>query len=171
MRVRLVLASQRIEDFGSALVELANRYWILGAGGSAREVETLSEVFGLSASVVDVVRHDLNGPGPDGAPALLIAGDGRGRFEQVVVNVPGPIELWALTTSPSDVALRSRVHREVLPAQARAALARRFPSGTARAEIEQVEARGDRDAVDKLAAEVIAIARDAREGREAGTAG
>ena len=171
MRVRLVLASQRLEDFGAALVELANRYWILGAGGSAKEVESLSEVFGLSQSVADVVRHDLNGPGPDGAPALLIAGDGRGRFEQVVVNVPGPIELWALTTSPRDVALRDRVRERLMPAAARAALARRFPDGTARQEIEQAEGRGERGAVDRLAAEIVSMAHDGRQGREAGTAG
>ena len=31
LRVRLALASQRLDDFGGALAELANRYWILGA--------------------------------------------------------------------------------------------------------------------------------------------
>ena len=130
----------------------------------------LSDVFGLSQSVADVVRHDLNGPKPEGAPALLID-VARGRFEQVVVNVPGPIELWALTTSPRDVALRDRVRERLMPAAARAALARRFPGGSARGEIEQAEARGERDAVDRLADEIVSMAHDGRQGREAGTAG
>ena len=171
MRVRLVLASQRIEDFGESLVELANRYWILGAGGEAGELERLSATFGLSATVADAVRLELNGPGPAGAPALLIASDRRGRFEQLVLNTPGPVELWALTTSPVDVALRERVGRRLRPAAARAALAARFPAGTARAEIGDAEARGERDAVDRLAGEVVALAYGVGEGREAGAAG
>lgn len=168
--VRLVLASQRIEDFGESLVELANRYWILGAGGEAGEMERLSATFGLSETVADAVRTRLTGPGRAGAPALLIASDARGRFEQLVLNAPGPVELWALTTSPADVALRHRVGLKLRPAEARAALARRFPAGTARAEIGEAEARGERGAVDRLAAEVVALAHGQGEGREAGTA-
>ena len=144
--VRLCLASQRHDDFGEALVELANRIWVLGAGGKAGEMETLSKLFELSGTVADAVRFRLTGPGPEGAPALLIASDPRGRFEQVVVNTPGPVELWALTTSPRDAALRERLHERLAPAEARAALARRFPEGTARAwieaELRRLELRG-----------------------------
>ncbi|MYE59170.1 MAG: type IV secretion protein IcmB, partial [Alphaproteobacteria bacterium] len=103
LRVRLVLASQRLEDFGGgALAELANRYWILGAGGKAREEETLAELFSLSETLSYAVRYRLTGPGRDGAPALLIAAGQGGRFEQLLINTPGPVELWALTTSPPD---------------------------------------------------------------------
>ena len=124
----------------------------------------------MSETVSEAVRLRLTGPGRSGAPALLIASDRRGRFEQVVLNAPGPIELWALTTSPGDVALRHRVGLKLRPSEARAALARRFPAGTARAEIGDAEARGERNAPDRLAAEVVALAHGAGEGREAGTA-
>ena len=64
------------------------------------------------------------------------------------MNVPGPVELWALTTSPRDAALRERLHARLAPADARAALARRFPAGTARdwieAELRRLELRGAR---------------------------
>ena len=162
--VRLCLASQRHEDFGEALVELANRIWVLGAGGKAGELETLSGLFELSGTVADAVSYRLTGPGPEGAPALLIAAHARGRFEQVVVNVPGPVELWALTTSPRDAALRERLHARLAPAEARAALARRFPAGTARdwieAELRRLELRGARvaasesDLLERLADEL-----------------
>ena len=141
LRVRLVLASQRLDDFGGALAELANRYWILGAGGKAKEGEALAAMFDLNDTLSDVIRYRLTGPGRDGAPALLIAAGQAGRFEQLVVNTPGPVELWAFTTSPADAALRRRVHALLPPARARAALARAFPSGTARPRIESELAR------------------------------
>ena len=162
--VRLCLASQRHDDFGEALVELANRIWVLGAGGKAGEMETLSKLFELSGTVADAVRFRLTGPGPDGAPALLIATHAKGRFEQVVVNTPGPVELWALTTSPRDAALRERLHARLAPAEARAALARRFPTGSARAwieaELRRLELRGarvaasERDLLERLVDEL-----------------
>ena len=162
--VRLCLASQRLDDFGEALVELSNRIWVLGAGGKAGELETLSKLFALSETVAEAVGFRLTGPGPEGAPALLIAVDGRGRFEQLVVNTLGPVELWALTTSPRDTALRERLHERLAPAEARAALARRFPTGSARPWIEaalrRLELRGarvaasERDLLERLADEL-----------------
>ena len=165
LRVRLALASQRIEDFGPALVELANRYWVLGAGGKTAEVEALGALFGMSETLKDAVRFGLPGPGRDGAPALLIASDARGRFEQIVVNTPGPVELWALTTAPADVALRSRLYRRMAPPAARLALARAFPRGTARARIEDERRRledggaaaaAEEDILDGIAEELAA---------------
>ena len=141
LRVRLALASQRLEDFGGALAELANRYWILGAGGKAKEAETLASLFALGDTLSEAVRYRLTGPGKDGAPALLIAAGQGGRFEQLLINTPGPVELWALTTSPADVALRRRLYALLPPADARAALARAFPEGTARGRIERELAR------------------------------
>ena len=141
LRVRLALASQRLEDFGGALTELANRYWILGAGGKAREEETLAGLFALSGTLSEAVRYRLTGPGKDGAPALLIASGAGGRFEQLLVNTPGPVELWALTTSPADVALRHRLYARLPPDEARRALARTLPQGTARGRIERELAR------------------------------
>ena len=168
LRVRLALASQQLEDFGGALAELANRYWILGSGGKAKEAETLAAMFSLTDTLSEVIRYRLTGPGRDGAPALLIAAGQGGRFEQLVVNTPGPAELWALTTSPADVALRRRVHALLPPARARAALARAFPEGTARRRIEDELRRIDRagagcaaseDAVlDRLADEIARAA-------------
>ena len=161
-RVRLALVSQRLEDFGPGLVELATRYWILGAGGMEAEVAALAGTFGLSVTLREIVRHDLTGPGPDGAPALLIAeAEGR-RHELHVVNTVGPVELWALTTAPADTALRRRLYARLPPPAARAALARAFPSGSAReriaAELRALAARGGRDTeeavLDRLADEL-----------------
>ena len=163
LRVRIVLASQRLEDFGGALAELANRYWILGSGGKAREADALAAMFSLGDTLSDVIRYRLTGPGRDGAPALLIASGAGGRFEQLVVNTPGPVELWALTTSPADVALRRRVHALLPPALARAALARAFPAGTARPRIESELARLDAPGAGRAASEEAVLDRLADE--------
>ena len=156
LRVRLCLASQRIEDFGEALVELATRFWILGAGGKRREIEALSKVFDLNETAADAVSFRLTGPGRGGAPALLVSADPRA--ERIVVNAPGPVELWALTTSPRDAALRDRLYRRMPPAQARAALARRFPEGTARDAVDAELRRGAAETavLDRLADELAA---------------
>ena len=163
LRVRLALASQRLDDFGGALAELANRYWILGAGGKAKEAETLAAMFALGGTLADVVRYRLTGPGRDGAPALLIAAGQGGRFEQLVVNTPGPVELWALTTSPADAALRRRVHELLPSALARAALARAFAAGTARPRIEDELRRLDRAGAERAASEEAVLDRLAEE--------
>ena len=61
----------RLDDFGGALTEFANRYWILGAGGKAREIiEALSGISALSETLRDAIRYRLPRPGKDGAPAL-----------------------------------------------------------------------------------------------------
>ncbi len=163
LRVRLALASQRLDDFGGALAELANRYWILGSGGKAKEAEALAATFSLTDTLSDVIRYRLTGPGRDGAPALLIASGRGGRFEQLAVNTPGPVELWALTTSPADVALRRRLHALLPPAQARAALARAFPEGTARGRIERELARMDSPEAGRAASEDAVLDRLADE--------
>ena len=169
LRVRLALASQRLEDFGGALAELANRYWILGSGGKAREAETLASLFALNETLAETVRYRLTGPGRDGAPALLIASGTGGRFEQLVVNTPGPVELWALTTSPADVALRNRLYALKPPAEARAALARAFPAGTARERIETELARADAAGAGRAASEAAVLDRLAGEIARAAT--
>ena len=162
LRVTMSLASQRLEDFSPALVELANRIWVLGAGGKASEISALARLFDLSETLQAAVRHELTGPAAGGAPALLIANDDGGRLEQVVVNSPGPAELWALTTSPRDVALRTRLYQVLPPAEARAVLARAFPAGTAASRIEAELAAGRRspesEVLDRMAKDLVTTA-------------
>lgn len=57
------------------------------------------------------------------------------KYEQMLVNSLGPIELWAFSTTPVDVALRTRLYSRVGPAEARRRLAKVFPNGTAKHEI------------------------------------
>ncbi|MCY4590028.1 MAG: hypothetical protein OXE86_05565 [Alphaproteobacteria bacterium] len=128
-RRRLVLASQRLEDFDVSLRELASAVWILGADSAAAREQMASDC-ALDADARQVLEHRLTGPGPQGAPALLVTRPGEDRTVQLVHTVLGPVELWALGTRPQDVALRERLYRRLDPGEARAALAARYPAGT-----------------------------------------
>ena len=136
LRVELVVSSQMLEDFGERLTSLATRYWVLGSGRKASEIDEVCRVFGLGKSVREVLSYRLTGPREDGAPALVMLGE-TDRVEQFVVNTLGPVELWALTTAPVDVALRGRMYERVEPKRARSLLAGRYPTGSARQEVER----------------------------------
>ena len=83
----------------------------------------------------------------------------------MVVNSLGPVELWGLSTTPPDVALRTRLYERLGPVEARRRLARVFSTGSAEKEITRrkaermrrgdEEARAERGVIDEMAAELI----------------
>jgi len=66
---------------------------------------------------------------------LLVLGTTDGRYEQHLYNTLGPIELWALSTSSEDVAIRNRLYNKLGASRARQMLASAYPGGSARSEI------------------------------------
>ena len=133
--VQIVLTSQLIEDFGKEMVDLATGVWILGTAISDKAVDEVQETFGLSQTARSIIRHKLTGPRSVGAPCLLVLGSKEGRYEQHLYNTLGPIELWALSTSTEDVAIRSRLYALIGASRARQMLAATYPGGSARNEI------------------------------------
>ena len=89
----------------------------------------------LSPTARHVIRHKLTGPKSIGAPALFVLGTTEGRYEQHLYNTLGPIELWALSTSAEDVAIRNRLYTQLGASRARQMLAKEYPGGSARPEI------------------------------------
>jgi intracellular multiplication protein IcmB len=47
----------------------------------------------------------------------------------------GPVELWAISTTPNDVGLRTRLYERIGPGEARRRFACVFPNGTAKHEV------------------------------------
>jgi intracellular multiplication protein IcmB len=133
--VQIVLTSQLLDDFSKDMVDLATGVWILGTAISDKAVDNVQERFGLSATARDVIRHKLTGPKSIGAPCLFVLGTTEGRYEQHLYNTLGPIELWALSTSSEDVAIRNRLYEKLGAGRARQMLAAMYPSGSARNEI------------------------------------
>ena len=130
------LFSQALEDFDPVMASLATSVFIMGAGaGSA--VKQATEVFGLSDTAARLMATRLNKPTAAGAYLLAWWRTEKGSFTQLLCNTLGPIEMWALNTSPLDTALRKRLYDTMGPEHARRALAKRFPGGSCIAEIER----------------------------------
>lgn len=135
--VQIVLASQLLDDFDNDMIDLATAVWVLGTAVSERAVENVQARFGLSNTARHVIRHRLTGPRAGGAPALLVLGTNEGRYEQHLINTLGPVELWALSTSSEDVAIRNRLYSRLGARRGRQLLASNFPGGSARSEIKR----------------------------------
>lgn len=135
--VQIALSSQLLDDFDDNMIDLATGIWVLGAAVSDQAVDNIQERFGLSETARNVIRHKLTGPKAEGAPVLLVLGTVEGRYEQHLYNTLGPIELWSLSTSSEDVAIRTRLYNTLGAHRARQMLAANFPGGSARGEIKR----------------------------------
>ncbi len=136
--VQIVLSSQLLKDFDNDMVDLATGVWILGSAVSDSAVQDARERFSLSDTAVWIMRNRLTGPRAGiGAPALFILATNEGRYEQHLINTLGPVELWALSTSSEDVALRRRMYTRLGASRGRQVLAANFPGGSARNEIKR----------------------------------
>ncbi len=154
--VQIVLTSQLIDDFSKDMVDLATGVWVLGTAISDKAVDDVVDRFGLSATAKAVIRHKLTGPKSTGAPCLFVLGSTDGRYEQHLYNTLGPIELWALSTSAEDVAIRNRLYNKLGASRGRQMLATAYPGGSARSEIRRrVLARSEE--TDARAAMISAI--------------
>lgn len=135
--VQIVLSSQLLDDFDEDMVDLATGVWILGTAVSDKAITKTQERFALSNAAKNIMRYRLTGPKAGGAPVVLVLGTTEGRYEQHLINTLGPIELWALSTSVEDVAIRSKLYERLGAARARQILAANFPGGSARPEIKR----------------------------------
>ena len=162
--IQLGFSSQRLSDMGEGIIAQSTGRFVLRAGDE-REAEEIATRFNLSKASADVVRYRLNGPGPEGAPFLAIFVNEGARYEQMVYNSLGPIELWALSTTPGDTALRNRLYDRVGFSEGLRRLSKVFPAGSALQEIDYRKAerlkRGEQSSwaetgvVDELAGELI----------------
>jgi intracellular multiplication protein IcmB len=162
--IQLGFSSQRLKDMGDGITSQATGRFILKAGDE-KEAEEIIKRFDLSEASAAIVRHGLHGPGPGGAPFLAVFSAKEAKYEQMLVNSLGPIELWALSTTPGDTGVRNRLYDRVGFSEGLRRLAKVFPRGSALAEIERRKAerltRGELDTkaelgvIDELASELI----------------
>lgn len=146
--VDIKIASQLIEDFPESIVQIVSSLIVCNAGSEA-SIDYLDEMFRLSESEKYVIRHQLTGPSSRGAPVwTMFRLKDEGVARQKLYLTLGPAEIWAFSTTAEDVVLRSRLYEDLGPRLTRKVLARRFPGGSAKSELEsrtaQMEEQGQR---------------------------
>ena len=162
--VQMGFSSQRLGDMDDALIAQSTGRFVLRAGDET-EAEEIVKRFNLSEASAQVVRFRLNGPGPEGAPFLAVLSAAGGKYEQMLVNTLGSKELWALSTTPGDTALRDRLYEAIGFSEALRRLSQVFPRGSALTEIErrrserlkrgELEIGADAGVIDELAGELV----------------
>lgn len=138
--VHVALSSQRMEDFENEMIDMATGIWILGANTEGARSAAI-KMFGLSTAAQGVLRNSLNGPTSAGAPFLALLNMKDGQHEHLLYNTLGPMELWSFSSTPDDAALRNRLYQEIGPQEARRRLAKRYPGGSAKDDIERRKSR------------------------------
>ncbi len=157
--VQVALASQILTDFSDEMIELASSVYVMEYGND-ETAAGVREKFSLPASAMDLLRVHGHGPTPDGAPFLCAMKTKRGLVCQLLYLTNGPIEMWALSTTAEDRVIRRRLYQRFGVSAALQALARCYPSGSARSDLERrLEHRDhptrDRDQViDEIVAEL-----------------
>ena len=170
--VQLGFTSQRPQDIHGGIASQATGVFILGAGDRGDRDELIKR-FDITEAGAKIVRHRLTGPRKEGAPFLAIFRAEAAHYEQFLVNSLGPVELWALSTTPADTALRNRLYDRVGFSEGLRRLSIVFPNGSASVEVERrtkaLLKKGD--AADQVEAGVVVeLAAELIEGRGLGLA-
>jgi intracellular multiplication protein IcmB len=168
--VQLGFTSQRPQDIHGGIASQATGVFILGAGDRGDRDELIKR-FDITEAGAKIVRHRLTGPRKEGAPFLAIFRAEAAHYEQFLVNSLGPVELWALSTTPADTALRNRLYDRVGFSEGLRRLSVVFPNGSASVEVERrtkaLLKKGD--AADQVEAGVVVeLAAELIEGRGLG---
>ena len=104
-------------------------------------------------------------PGKAGSNLVALFRTGSGMSQLVLSLTIGGQSLWAFSTTTEDVTIRNHLYQRLGPSEALRRLARRFPGGSAKAEVErrrrQVEDRSDSD--DEVVNVILEIANELAE--------
>ena len=139
--IDIKIASQLIQDFPPSIVEVATGIIVCNAG-SEKSITYMDEQFTLTEGEKQIMRYRLTGPTSEGAPIwVMFKLKDEASVRQKLNLLLGPAEIWAFSTTAEDVVLRGRLYEILGPRLTRRILARRFPGGSAKSEIESKVAR------------------------------
>lgn len=140
--VIISLASQLLGDFPPELVELAQSIYILKAD-SYKNIPKIAKEFGLNAETTSYLANECTGPSSEGAPFVGVFKTKKGVFMQGLVNTVGARKLWAFGTVNEDQIVRNYLYDKIGPKNARSFLAKRFPGGGCKSEVEKFKLQQD----------------------------
>lgn len=158
--VQVTLASQSIDDFDQVMIEFATSVFILKVPNPEAAAKTAA-MFKLSDAARVALERDVRGPRKGGGTILAWFATKDGTTLQLLTNTVGPIELWAFSTTVEDVAIRRRLYELMPPSLARRKLARAYPGGSAKEDVDRRKAMLREDAesgvLDEIVREVASV--------------
>lgn len=138
--LQVLLASQLIKDFDKDMRDLSTGTFIMSGGSDV--CDDLADMFKLNDTTRNIVKSKLNGPSSAGVPFIFNCKTKSGDYSQFLYSTLSPIEIWSLTTTAEDVTLRDRLSEELgSVSKARTILAKAFPSGSAKSNIETIQTK------------------------------
>lgn len=127
----VTLASQSIKDFDDTMKSFATGIFIMD-GGNEKDIKELVDTFGMDdpAEQFYLSKGKVHGP-RGGRPGVFMAKflTNTGKYTQLLSAHIGAMEMWALSTTSEDAAIRQRLYEKIGPAPARQLLARLYPYG------------------------------------------
>lgn len=140
-KVDITLASQDLEDFDEMMIKMATSIFIMD-GGTAGTIEDISHRFGFEDPAEKyALAKQVHPPRRGGGTFLAKFFTQKGWYTMLLSATLGPLELWAFSTTADDVAVRNRLYEKVGQKQALRVLARKYPHGTVRDDLEDRKMR------------------------------
>lgn len=135
-QVDIMLASQDLGDFDKNMVNFATGVFVMD-GGNAQTVNDIATTFGFQDEFERrALETSIRGPRRGGG-VFLAKFDIKSVWYTMLLSAPlGSMELWAFSTTTEDAVIRNRLYEKVGPRRARQWLARAYPGGSAKSDVE-----------------------------------
>lgn len=130
--ISTIFSSQYMRDFPEAVLRSANSLFLMEVDPDDELL--LVERFKVPKVTIRNFQRLGSGPSADGSGVPFLGVfriKGGSTLARILKNALGPLELWALNSSPADSALRSILYQQVGGKTARSILAESFPNGSA----------------------------------------
>lgn len=147
-----------VATWGLCAVVLLAAIWYLLLRYKPEDIPVLRDNFNVPEFMLKRFLKMPEGPAPDGSgvPVLGVFRVKSGTLARILKFTVGPLELWALNSSPKDSALRKTLTNKLGSVRARKILAENFPRGSATSLIEHRAGQHNSDnVIEELASELI----------------
>lgn len=132
-QIEFVLSTHLVGDITPELLELSSTNMVLSV--SPKGADDVMDAFGIDKSYKGILPK-LGNPSRHGSLMLVQNETNESTYTHVVFNTVSAVELWSKVSYRIDVLIRDGLYKLLPQNVARAALAQRFPSCTAKAEAE-----------------------------------
>jgi intracellular multiplication protein IcmB len=147
----VTLASQSIKDFDETMKSFATAIFIMD-GGNEKDIKELVDTFGMEdpAEQWYLSKGKVHGP-RGGRPGVFMAKfiTNTGKYTQLLSAYIGSSEMWALSTTAEDAAIRNKLYGLIGPSKSRTLLAKHYPWGIKKVVEQRKETMGSGNDIEK----------------------